>query len=205
MKTELRNTARIEILNYITVFCTRKYFGENSFSMNDKEHSFVGDHFGNQSTIPIGSLVSLQSAPFSKYYLSWLKEVKIEDSRFRRQFLLESIEDGSLCWWSNVSIFGLPKETTDKFPEWKWTDKQFAFKKRWFNACYKKRDAYITLPMFPIFADDGSVILKTRERYHMSDYSPEQKFDDWKKVTVKDMLDFYDKSVSNKPKAVLTP
>jgi hypothetical protein len=192
MKKDTYNQARIEILNYVTQFCIQKYFGPDSRSFVNPETSFYGDIFGSQQTIPIGSLISLQSAPTTKYYLSWLRDMKPDESRFCTKFLLESIEDGSLCWWENVSLWALPKETTDKFISWRWTDRQFDFKKRWFNACYKKRDAYVTRPCFPVFNDDGSVILKLRRIFTADDIVLEKTFPSWKTMKVSEMLEFFD-------------
>lgn len=124
-----RNISRIKILNHVIQFCTIKCFGDNSFSMGMKCNSFHGTYLDKQEP-PIGSLCILQSAPTTKYYLGWLKEIKPADSRFSVQYLLESIEDGDLCWWSNVGIFHMPLETTNKYPEWHWTDKQWEFKER---------------------------------------------------------------------------
>lgn len=192
-KQETRNRARIEILNYVVEMCTMKYFGENSFSLGRTEHSFHGSHFGEQKP-PIGALCSLQSAPVSKYYLSWIREIKEGDSRFDTQYLLESVEDGSLCWWSNVSIWWLPLETTNRFEQWQWTDKQWELWDKWQRAC-KKRDAYIVLPVMPEFTEDGGVILRTRTRFGLDESRPERKFDNWNKLTQKQMLEFYDYAV----------
>lgn len=47
--------------------------------------------------------------------------------------------------------------------------------------------------MFPEFNEDGSVVLKFRKMWS-NDIFTESKFDNWKKVTVKEMLEFYDYS-----------
>lgn len=196
MKKETKNIARLEILNFIVSTCTVKCFGENSFSMGNKDRSFHGTYL-NEQRPPIGSLVILNAAPYTKYYLGWLRDIKQDDSRYSVQYLIESIEDGDTCWWNNVSIFYLPLEVTQNNFHWQWTDRQFEFKERWFNACNKKRDAYITLPCFPIFLEDGGVILQTRTRFGLNDKkkNPSRQFKNWKKVTIKEMLDFYDAAV----------
>jgi hypothetical protein len=201
---ESRNLARIEILNYVIAFCTVKCFGQKedrySYSLGSSDSSFHGG-YGLREYPPIDSLVMLQSAPVTKYYLGWLKEINPSSDSFSTKYLIESIEDGELCWWENVGVWYLPLETSNKYPEWKWTDRQFAFKKRWFDTCYKKGKAFQTKPYLPIFMDDGSVILGTRERWNIpSDYKPTKKFDNWKKVTINDMLEFYKSAVQNKPK-----
>ena len=211
---ELKNQARIEILNYIITFCTVKCFGKSEtvnldsdqkvnekylYSLGNEEWSFHGDHFGNQDP-PIGSLVMLQAAPFTKYYLGWLKEIDHNNNSFFTKYLIESIEDGDTCWWENVSVWYLPLETSNKHPNWKWTDKQFQFAKKW-NNCYKKVKDYQTKPIQPKFTDDGGVILGTREKLDMPpDYKPTKKFDNWKKVTTKEMLEFYNSAIAGKNK-----
>lgn len=113
------------------------------------------------------------------------------------EYLLESIEDGALCWWGNVSVNPYNQETVNKFPQWRWTDEQFAFSERWQRAC-KRRDAYMVLPMLPVFHDDGSVTLGCRLRYEGlpgREWRPQpKKFDNWKKLKVKDMLAYYDEA-----------
>jgi hypothetical protein len=185
--------SRIEILNYIIVFSTGKVYGppqQQMYSNNhiSTENSFYGS-YGEDSGIPISSLVMLTSAPFTKWYLSWLIE-KDPTKGYGGSWLLQSIEDGSLIWWSNVSIFAYPKETSDKFPQWKWDDAKFKFNDQWNRAC-KKCGAYIKLPMLPEFTDDGGVVLRLRTRFGLDGDKPERKFENWKKVRVSDMIDFY--------------
>lgn len=197
-KTPTRNRARLEILNYILCFSTNRIYTEKKEGYENAlvsvETAFFGSHF-KKMDIPIGSLVLLTSAGFSKYYLSWLRDYKEEG--FGGSWLLESIEDGSLCWWSNVMIYGYPKSQSDKFPQWQWDDDQWAFWDKWNRAC-KRRDAYITLPVPPVFTDDGGVILGTRTRFSLDSHRPTRKFSDWKKVKVSEMLEFYDYAASSK-------
>lgn len=193
-KPDSYNRAKIEILNYILTFFTCKSY--HTVISPDKDRVFKSDL---SEPAPVGTLVILTSAPFTKYYLSWLVEIKKDDNQFYTQYLLKTIEDGSLCWWRNVGFDYLPLDTIEKFPQWKWSDKQFEFWERWKRAC-DRCDAYITLPCMPEFGDDGSVTLSTRERYGLSDYRAEQKFDNWKTMKLKDMMAFYKSAVANKSK-----
>lgn len=200
MKTkDTYNRARIEILNYILSFSTNHYYGQEKKGYTntsiDIEKAFRGG-YSTDKRPPIGSLVVLLAAPFTKYYLSWY--IQCEEGGLGGRFLLKSIEDGSLCWWTNVAFKWYPLEESNKHPQWKWSDKQFEFWDRWRRAC-KRRDAYITLGVMPQFTDDGGVILATRERYDLSPYKAERKFDNWKKVKFKDMLEFYDYAVESRP------
>jgi hypothetical protein len=140
----------------------------------------------------VGDLVSLSCAPTTKWYLSWVVEIKGEDGRFT-EYLLESIEDGSLCWWSNVGINIYCRETVADNPAWKWTDKQYDLNARWHRVC-KKHDAYIVLPCPPVFHDDGSVTLNVRIRYGLNDFSNKQTFPNWKKLTMQVMEEYYTES-----------
>lgn len=188
-----KNAARIEILNYIICNCTMKHFGDRQFSLGDIENSFQGSHF-NPKTPPIGALCMLSAAPNTKWYLAWLKDVKEESNRSLTKYLLESIEDGGECWWENVMIWHLPLETSNKHPQWKWTDEQFKLKNTWFHLCFKKRRADWLKPMMPIFQDNGTVVLRLRQKW-TEGFFAEKEFESIKKVTQKSMLEFYDQSL----------
>lgn len=184
-KPETYNRAKIEILNYIVCFSTYTSYdsGINSFPLS-RDCTFMGNGEPEK-----GDLIKLSCAGFSKYYLSWL--IEIRERNGWREYLLKSIEDGSLCWWSNVGIHYYSREGIEKFPNWKWNDAQFEFADKWQRAC-KRRDAYILLPTNPKFNEDGSVILRCRVRYGLNPYSPEKTFPNWRKMKVSEMLEFYD-------------
>lgn len=192
MKYESKTRAKLEILNYIISFSIHKSYGNKIYSTPlSEEQTFIG---GLDQVPPIGSLCRLTCCPFTKYYLSWLVETR--KGGMGTEYLLESIEDGSLCWWGNVAIDYYHPSTVSKFPQWRWSDSQFEFYDRWKRAC-KRRDAYMVLPVIPDFEKDGSVTLSTRIRYGgLGDsFAPvSRSFPDWKKVKVKDMLDYYDEA-----------
>lgn len=195
MKTEVKNRARIEILSYIMQFAVKEYYGKdhNGRPIGDipnAEWSFHGE-MCKEHEIPIGSLCRITAASASKWYLSWLVEVEVNKGGFHR-YLLESIEDGALCWWSNIGLdYFSPKSVRSS---WRWTDKQFELNDRWMRTCFKKRNAYITKPMQLIF-DGDKVTLKTRQAFGIGDFSAEKTFDNWRKVRVKDMLEFWDQAI----------
>lgn len=185
MKKEAYNRARLEILNYIINHSTITYFGENLFGINNKEHAFI--YTRNDNEIPIGSLVKLGSVMHAnKYYLSWLKEIRNIHSE--KEYLLESIEDHSLCWWSNVSLNAYSLETTKKFKSWKWSDSQFEFNDKWIKKGCK--DHYVIKPFYADFNEDGSVTLQFRKIFE-NDIIGSKTFPDWKKLTIKEMREFY--------------
>jgi len=138
----------------------------------------------------VGDLVSLQSAPVSKWYLSWLKEIDPNDGW--PKYLLESIEDGALCWWGNVGLSYYDRERIDN-PIWHWDDAQYAFDDRWRKVC-RRNNAYIVLPIIPDFHGDGSVTLDVRIRFGLSDFHNPKTFKNWKRVTMKMMDEYYKES-----------
>ena len=207
-KPDTFNRARIEILNYILNFSTAKYFGEKKIGFDNSLHNVQSAWRGgfSDAKAPIGSLCMLSSAPFTKYYLSWLIEYKEEG--YGGSWLMKSIEDHSLCWWTNVSVYFFPPETTQRFPLWKWSDRQFDFYERWKRA-QKRVGDYWTKGKLPVFNEDGSVVLGTREHIFMTvgqgdGYCPEKKFPDWKKVKFSEMVEFARFAVSSNPNKIKT-
>jgi len=193
MKPESYKRSRIEILNYVLNFGTYKSWdNDRSVRLKEDDCYFVPTGSPNK-----GDLVLLSSAPFGEWYLSWYLDTDPKENGFDIH-LLQSLETGKLCNWTNVSFNHLNRKFLDKRPDWRWVDKQWEFKDRWWRACYRKRDAHMTLPKMPVFHDDGSVTLSTRTRYNLDDKEPTRKFLDWRKVLVRDMLDFYDEVVSEK-------
>lgn len=138
-----------------------------------------------------GDLVSLVSAPPSKWYLSWLH--KIEQNEGWPRYLLESIDDESLCWWTNVGINIYNRERVQE--EWRWDDKQFAFADRWYRVARKNKEIMV-IPMRPTFNEDGSVSLDVRIRWNFNGYHNPTTFTNWKKTTMKQMDDYYKECVA---------
>lgn len=178
-----RTRARLEILNYVLNFSTMVYFGDESYRRS-KECAFRSHIL---SAAPeVGALCVLTSAPNTKWYLSWLKEV--HPASFPT-YVMESIEDGELCNWTNVGFLSLPLELTDKFPSWKWIDDQFEFRERVYKA-FQRADCHMAIPINPVFSPDGSVVVTTRERWMTSDRSVSKTFINYKKVRLKDLIAF---------------
>ncbi|MEE8382247.1 MAG: hypothetical protein V3R78_10295 [Thermodesulfobacteriota bacterium] len=172
-----KSEARFSILSELLAFPT----------VNQKD--WVGAHSYDGDKARIGDLVSLSCARASKWYVSWIIDIEIV-SRGYVKYLLESIEDGSLCWWENVGLNVYSRERTKVRPEWKWTDKQFAFYGRW-SKVGRKNNAYLILPCQPEFKEDDSVILDVRIRFGWSDYRNKKIFPNWKKLTMKQMDEYY--------------
>ncbi len=185
----MKTRARMEILNYITRFCL------SWSSRSGLDNRCYGD--GNFKPIddPVtGDLVALQSAPISEWYLSWVIQREEKGSSYDDKYLLESVDSNKLCNWENVSFYRLDRKIVDNHPQWRWEDKQFELRDKWVRA-FKRRNAYIFRPCIPIFHDDGSVSLPVRKMFDQGEIA-RSTFPNWKKVLVRDMLEFYD-SVNN--------
>jgi len=182
--------AKIEILNYIVSVCTNTFTEDYGKHVNipKKENGFISSLF-NRSEIPLNTLVKLNCVREStEYYLGWLREIKDDGV-----FLIESIENGKLCNWSNVGIEYMPVESIQS--HWIWNDKQFDIKDKWMRACYKSRDCHLLRPLYPEFSqEDNSFTLSLRVMFS-DDVVATKKFNDYKKVLVRDMLNFYDEAL----------
>jgi len=170
--------ARVQILSEILSFPTIGHVNWTS-------------DFANKDGVKVGDLVSLNSAPPTKWYLSWVREINPNDGW--PKYLLESVEDNSFSWWENVGINIYSRERVSERPRWRWTDEQFEFYDLWKEVCYKDNDAYIVLPTLPDFKEDGSVSLGLRIRFGFNSFTKEQTFPKWGEVTKEDMDTFYKK------------
>lgn len=174
-----KTKARLSILNRLLAFPTinQKDWESNSFIFDVKK----------------GDLVFLNCVrEATEWYLSWVVDFNVI-SPGNPTYLLESIESGKLCWWNNVGINVYKREELLKYPSWRWSDCQYAFKKRWIKTAYKN-DGYTVLPIWPVFKND-SVILNVRIRWEEKGFTNLVTFPNWKKVTIKMMDDYFKDSV----------
>ena len=186
--------ARLAIYNYITSFCLSRRYGEHGPNEGGFEDNYFFSGCGDDDLPMPGDLVALSSAPTSEWHLSWYVGMEPGRNYYSNKHLLESVETGEICNWCNVGFMVLCRDVVKRHPEWRWTDAQWAFRDRWFRVCKQRRDAYMTLPVQPVFDKFGSVTLGTRKRYGLgSTYT--KKFPNWRKVRIKDMLEFYDQTV----------
>jgi hypothetical protein len=142
--------------------------------------------------IRIGDLVSLSAAPPSEWYLSW-----VVDLPERGTYGLRSIETQRLCNWSNVGFNIYDRERVKERPEWKWCDKQYLIWDRLRKVC-SKIEGYLVLPRLPVFYENGGVKMDARIRHGFdSDFTFPIEFDDWRKVTIPMMKDWYRTAVDH--------
>lgn len=120
--------------------------------------------------------------------MSWCIDIQDGGAYGGKKYLLKSIEDGELCWWENVSVWQYPKVKTDEFVHWKWADDKWLLWDRW-KRVFQKRDSFGLVSMMPQFQDNG-VTLRLRERW--TDIEHTKTFPNYKRLTQKEMLLFYD-------------
>jgi hypothetical protein len=174
MPDNAKTRARTLILSHIAQFSLQKRMSDGTLYGGLSDMAFVPN-----DTPPPGALVALQSAPPSKWYLSWLIERSNQSRAIGEIYLLESIEDGELCEWSNVSLLEYDRRQTDAHPEWRWSDAQHVFNDRWLRVCRKERDAYTVLPVQAEFEHGTGVWLSTRTRYGLDDFRASELFPNW--------------------------
>ncbi|MFN4296939.1 MAG: hypothetical protein ACK4FB_08855 [Brevundimonas sp.] len=202
VKPEPKLIARQQIMHYVLSFCLSRQYdvakaeeeqGGQKYAGLD---AFVGGGFGD-AQVQVGDLVVLSSAPPSKWIIGWLVETR-ETNPGWPEYLIESLEDGALCWWHNVGLSYLPRRLVALHPEWRWTDRQWAFKHRWWKVCYGEKDAYIVRPLMPEFGAGFEVTLGTRTSHGWDDIRPTRSFPDWRKVTKAMMAAAYDECVAER-------
>jgi len=185
-----RNRARTLIMSDILSFYIThnwepdKEYGSNSPSLK----GFVPTGYGADShhALP-GDLVILESAPPSKWSIGWLRTIeRFPEGSYR--YLIESLEDGELCWWSNVGLSFMPRR--DLRERYYWTDRQFDFQKRWHRTANKHGKTAMRVLDCEFKGDE--VTLRMRVRWangeeEMAGYR--RTFPDYRKVTIAIMKD----------------
>jgi hypothetical protein len=186
-----KDRSRLDIMHYILSFCISHASGGDKRIYGGIE-GFISS-WDDETPAQPGDLVIIKSAPVSKWTIGWLEEIDTSNPNCRR-YAIESLEDGQICWWHNIGIEYFPRDKLH--PSWRWTDKQWEFQDRWNRVCFKERDAYINLPIPPVFGEDFSVTLGTRTRFGFDDIRPTRTFPDWRKVTKAIMAQCYDECVA---------
>lgn len=180
--------ARLAILNHISTFSLARMYG-------DYVHRPIDDMVFRENRAPApGALVALHSAPPSKWYLSWVVGTKRLDGGM--EYTLESIEDGALCRWGNVSLVEYSPQTVASHPEWHWTDAQFAFNDRWHKVCRQHPGGYMSRPIPASFEGGFAVTLGRRTSHGFDDIVVRRTFPDWRKVTIAAMRAWFTEAIA---------
>lgn len=188
--SEKKDRARFQILNLVLMMSTTKKMPSDGRPIPNFNEEWSFNSGSGEKTAPIGSLCKLSSAPISKWYLSWLREMRVGE--IGTEYLMESIDDGSLCWWSNVSVDWIDKSTTDEYSKLHWTDSYYQFDDMW-NKAFHRKNAYVLRAGLPMFHSDRSVTVVAREMFQQpTPGSLEKTFPDYTKVRLKDLMQAYD-------------
>ena len=115
----MKTRAYIEIISYVTAFATQTVYFSGKYGC-------FGPAFLGSEDVKVGDLVRLQGGPPTKWFLSWVIEIKPNG-----EYLLESIMDNSLCNWTNIALMPFDREKI--LDSWRWDDKQFALRDKFFN------------------------------------------------------------------------
>lgn len=178
-----KTRSRIAILSYVLKFTTtsdwepEKEYGKKSPGII----GFVNCGFSGAGQPKEGDLVILSSVRTTKWVIGWLRGIRA--GRGDYEYLIESLEDGTLCWWHDVGISYLNRREVRY--EWQWTDRQWKFNDQWARVVYRNT---IGRSRSAVFHDDGSVTVTMRRSFaREEDPTATHVFPDWKKVKVRDM------------------
>jgi hypothetical protein len=180
-KVETYERGRIQILSRIIQTSTVKLYGSDPRALSDGP---ILKGFIDAKPEP-GDLVRIEYARPTKWYLSWFVEhIGSED------YLLESIEDRAQCKWSNCCLSVYDRKIVQDNPQFKYSDRQFAFWDRWQKPDGRK-EPYAVMPVMPHF-EGQRVRLATRSRFNRDARAlQEMWFENWEKVTKNQMREFY--------------
>lgn len=185
-----RYRARLRILSDITSFALTHSYPPNPQRFGSLRAFFPGDY--GRSLIP-GDLVVLESAPASKWYLSWY----VEKDAAKDIYVLESIEDGQLCNWTNVGLSYYDREVVARCPEWRWLDKQFEFNDRWRKAAHRTGETTSFTPLNVAFdGEDVSFSIRTRWNFGEKPEPAPIFVPNWKKIKMKQLTEVFLKLVA---------
>lgn len=183
-KKETYNRSRMMINEFIVNLCAKHYCSDGRImpDCSEDKYGFMGSYLGGEENEPpIGALCRLIAAPSTKYYLSWYLGKK------DGEFYMQSIEDHTVCRWSNVGVQYIPLKLTEGCPQFKYSDKQFKFHDRWEKIVREQN--YWMVPMWSEFNDEtGEVTITIRWKF--KDTRIGRKFPSWETLTDEEMKVF---------------
>ncbi len=138
-----------------------------------------------------GDLVRIESAPVSKWTISWF--VDWIDKSWNA-CLLKSVEDHQIGRWTNIGISVYNRDVIAGAPEFQWNDAQFKLWD-WWRSPGKKGEVFLVIPELPAFEGD-SVRLQCRIRHGWGEPTTPRTFDNWRKLKKKDLYAFFRESVA---------
>lgn len=181
-----RQRARDEIFDFVLQNCLAHRFGDERPSGYGAAFNPIG--FLGKMAQP-GDLILLSGTQQKTWSLCWLHRISTDQPENR--YLCESIETGEACWWSNVGIEYLDRDVVSRHPQWKWTDRQFAFSERWRDVCGETANPRELKPLAPVFGSGHAVSLALQSAEGWREEKQEREFPDYRKVTKTDMRAFF--------------
>lgn len=189
-----KNRSRLEIMHYMLSFCTSRSYGADGRLYPGSEGFVFG---ADGKDVRVGDLVLLESIMPPYFPVGWLHEIDLtHGAGHSARYLVESIDNGKMCWWSNVGIKYFPRDKVSSC--WRWVDRQWEFKERWFRVCYKIKGAYIDRPLFPEFGEGFSVSIGLRTSHGIDDIVARRTYPDWRKITIGMLAACFDECVAER-------
>lgn len=177
------NARRMILSDVLQFYITSKWEDRNSPAIR----GFIPSGWASTEPVQPGDLIIMSAAPASKWAIGWLR--MIEQGTDGRRYLIESLEDGEVCWWTNIGLSYMPRD--DIKQQYRWSDRQFAFNKRW--VCLD-REASPSIRVQMCQFDRGAAVaekgvtISIRQRWgsHESDAIPPitRHFPNYRKVTI---------------------
>lgn len=191
-----KSRARDEITDFVLQNCLAHHLGEERPVGYGPAFNPIG--FLGRMAQP-GDLLLLSGTQKKGWSLCWLH--RIATNQPENRYLCESIETGEISWWSNVGIEYLDRNVVERHPQWKWTDKQFAFSDRWQAVCSEPADWHGLKPLVPKFGSGHEVTLVMQSAEGWREERTVREFPDYRKVTKTEMRAFFMQCLSEAVKA----
>lgn len=190
-KPDTFHKARQRIMSDILQFYITHQWPDDNNRCSPAINGFIPLTYNATRRPQAGDLVILTDVMPSKWNIGWLRQVEQEPCR---RYLIESLEDQSLCWWSNVGISVMPPENVRE--RFRWSDKQYDFQSR--LAKVFRRGSYHTLRLQDTAFDGDDAVIITHERWSFAREEHDKpapfirRIKDWRKFTMPKMKEVLD-------------
>ena len=172
--SETKHKARESIMHVVLQFCTTR------------EYRRLEPYVFRSGEPKVGDLVLLESVRrWTKWNIGWLREISA-DHFGCHAYVIESLEDGELCNWTNVGLVYIDRQLLKDYPRWQMTDRQVEFWERLYKEF--REIPFGPRPANPYF-DGVSVkfdIIDSLSRKEIGSFS----FDDFTALTEKKIEKF---------------
>lgn len=184
-KPDTYERARHLILSDILQFYITRQWPNDNNRCTPATRGFIPAGPGLSHLPQVGDLVIVQYAPATKWNLGWLREMSNAPGGI--VYTVESLEDQSLCNWSNVGIAIMPHEHIRT--RYRWSDRQFEFQKRLAKVAAKVNDYSIRLQDTAFDGDDAVIIAHERWGFAAGEIPHPffRRVKNWRKLTMGNM------------------